>query len=107
MGFYCSLTVCRCFLPYSGRSGFFQFTWITKAEGALKKRSNRANFYKGCGILMWLCILLLLPMTYLESYRDYLSRNKIVFTVEVIALVAFGLSWLIKGMEKQLNDKND
>jgi hypothetical protein len=56
---------------------------------------------------MWLCILLLLPMTYLESYRDYLSRNKIVFTVEVIALVAFGLSWLIKGMEKQLNDKND
>jgi uncharacterized protein YacL len=90
-----------------GGVAFFQFPWITKAAESLPKRAKGATFYKGCGLLMWLCILSLLPMIFIESYRDYLSRHKLVFIVEVIALVAFGMSWLRKGAEIQSTGKNE
>ncbi|QJW88744.1 hypothetical protein HNV11_04790 [Spirosoma taeanense] len=83
-----------------GGVAFFQFSKIT-APMTVIERKNRQWFYKGCGIVMWLCIAVLIPMTFLESYSYFLSVNKIVFFAEVIALVAFGWCWLKKGTELQ------
>jgi hypothetical protein len=83
-----------------GGVAFFQFPKIT-AQMTHRELVNRQWFYKGCGIAMWICILTLLPMTFSESYSHFLSLNKIVFFIEVIALVAFGWCWLKKGTELQ------
>jgi len=84
-----------------GIVAFFQFPWKTNTNGGSPIRAKAANFYKGCGLVMWLCILTLLPMTFLDDYGHYLSLHKLVFAVEVIALVAFGTCWLKKGSEVQ------
>lgn len=83
-----------------GGVAFFQFPKIT-AQMTNREFVNRKWFYKGCGITMWICILILLPMTFSESYSHFLSVNKIVFFIEVLALVAFGWCWLKKGTELQ------
>jgi hypothetical protein len=89
-----------------GGVAFFQFPKIT-AQMTPQERVNRKWFYKGCGITMWLCIIILVPMAFAEkiafakNYSHFLSVHKIVFFVEVIALVAFGWCWLKKGTELQ------
>lgn len=84
---------------------FFQFSKIT-APMTARERLNRKWFYKGCGIAMWLCIAVLIPMTFSENYSRFLSVNKLVFVAEVIALVAFGWCWLKKGTELQSENED-
>lgn len=84
-----------------GGVAFFQFPKIPEADSRPPTHAKAANFYRGCGLLMWLCILSLVPMIFNESYRAFLSQNKIVFIVEVTALIAFGTAWLKKGAEKK------
>ena len=62
---------------------------------------KRQRFYRLCGIIMWVCIILLFPMKVSESYSNFLSAYKLVFFIEVVALVVFGLAWLMKGTEIQ------
>ncbi|WP_194972539.1 hypothetical protein [Aquiflexum lacus] len=85
-----------------GGVAFFQFPRITAPNENKNKRKSRNRFYRVCGIIMWLCILTLIPMTFLDNYSDFLSKHKIVFIVEVVALVAFGMCWLIKGVVLEL-----
>jgi multisubunit Na+/H+ antiporter MnhG subunit len=83
-----------------GGVAIFQFPKIT-APMTAKELVNRQWFYKGCGIVMWLCIAALAPMKLSDNYNHFLSVNKVVFFAEVIALVAFGCCWLTKGTELQ------
>lgn len=90
-----------------GGVAFFQFPKrLTPGEDPAKRRV-RNRFYRICGVIMWLCIALLLPMAFdqFKAYSDFLSRYKIVFIVEVVLLVAFGMSWLIKGVALQSGSK--
>ncbi len=59
--------------------------------GQRKKHRNR--IYLGCGILMGLSILLIATHKLLE----FPAYEHSVFWLEAVALVAFGISWLIKG----------
>ena len=56
------------------------------------------NFYKYCGIVMLICIVLILVYSIgLEESYPELQAYNITFVLETIALLAFGLSWLKKG----------
>lgn len=56
------------------------------------------NFYKYCGIVMLICIVLILIYSIgLEEDYPELQAYNITFVLESIALLAFGLSWLKKG----------
>lgn len=87
-----------------GGVAYFQFSKITEPM-TQRERKNRQRFYKVCGIIMWLCIVSLIPMAlpetimFIKNYINFLSVNKIIFFDEVIALVAFGICWLTKGTE--------
>lgn len=76
-----------------GYVAIFQFP--TKLKG----KKWRDFFYKLCGILMWLSIAAIAPMTFSDSYSDFLNAHKLVFFLEVLAVLAFGFSWLVKGFE--------
>lgn len=82
-----------------GYVAFCQFPvpGLQQVNGISKRRKL---FYKGCGLLMWACILALSPMLFSDSYKHFLSVNKLVFALEVVALLAFGTCWFIKGTEK-------
>ena len=59
--------------------------------GQRKKHRNR--IYMGCGILMGLSILLIVT----HKWLGIPAHQNSVFWLEAVALVAFGISWLIKG----------
>lgn len=89
-----------------GGVAFFQFSKITTPMTDVELL-RRKRFYKISGVIMWTCIAALAPMaldeklTFASTYNYFLSTNKIVFFVEVIALVTFGSCWLRKGTELQ------
>lgn len=70
-----------------------------------KRKMQRNKIYKTCGYVMSICILLiviyaLLPQRIALRFDTFAP----VFWLEAMAIVAFGLSWLIKG-EAILEDK--
>ena len=82
----------------------FLFTKTDQSEPAARKL-QRNKVYRVCGYIMILCIVLiaiyyLLPDEVVLPIEVY----KPVFWLEAIAVVAFGISWLIKG-ETLLKDK--
>jgi hypothetical protein len=93
------LSCAAVFFIILGGVSIFQFPRKLEAGEDTTKRWVRNFCYRLCGIVMWLCILLLAPMVISDPYDYYLSVNKYVFWLEVVALVAFGLSWLVKGWE--------
>jgi hypothetical protein len=64
------------------------------------KKKSRNKFYKGCGIIILVSIIMIGALTLYERYVNKLpcfisTYNTIFF--ETIALLAFGSSWLLKG----------
>jgi hypothetical protein len=55
--------------------------------------------YKKCGIVMLVCIALIFIYSKFleEKHINWLDATNPVFTLETIALIAFGISWLTKG----------
>jgi hypothetical protein len=92
-----------------GGVAFFQFPKRPAKGESPEKRKTRNRFYRICGGVMWFCIALLIPMAFdrFDSYADFLAKHKIVFMLEVVLLLAFGLSWLIKGIALQGTPKNN
>jgi hypothetical protein len=65
----------------------------------------RNKVYKACGYIMSFCILLIFIYTvFLGKVASRLQALNPVFWLESIAVVAFGVSWLVKG-EAILKDK--
>lgn len=72
----------------------FLFTKSSGVRTAQKKIRNR--IYIGCGVAILICIALI--GLYYSSLQDTsVARFKPVFWLESFALVAFGISWFIKG----------
>ncbi|MCG2612817.1 hypothetical protein LZZ85_00940 [Terrimonas sp. NA20] len=93
------LSSAAAFFIILGYVAFRQFPQKNSGDKNNKRQAARNLFYKGCGIIMWACIGILAPMVLSKSYGHYLSINKLVFALEVIALLAFGSCWLVKGFE--------
>lgn len=96
------------FLALLGVMSYFQFA---------KTRDNtKRKLFRYCGLVIWGSIGLIIIFILLEKlgifYIDNYMRN-FVFIFETIAVLAFGISWLIKGeilkdaMELRKKLKND
>jgi hypothetical protein len=72
----------------------FLFTKSEPIPTPEKKRRNR--IYVACGIVILLCIALIAVGKLLLS-TDFERETSFVFWAEAVAVIAFGLSWLVKG----------
>ncbi len=66
-----------------------------KSEFTFKKKI-RNIIYISCGIIMLVSLLLLLVLT-LVLGKEAIDQYKIPLVLEIVMLLAFGISWLIKG----------
>ena len=63
---------------------------------ARKRKRNR--IYRICGYVMSLCVVLMILYTVLpDSVVSPFTPGKPIFWLEAVAVVAFGISWLVKG----------
>jgi hypothetical protein len=81
---------------------FWLFTRTDPAIGRTKQKKIRDLIYRGCGIVIALC-LALVPIESLVIGAP-IQGIRPLFWLEAIAVVAFGISWLVKG-EAILKDK--
>ena len=84
-----------------GINSFFLFTLGNK-ESWTKSKSIRNGIYRGCGIAIFVSLLTLLILTIILG--DELIATAWTFVFETIMLLAFGISWLVKG-ESFFTDK--
>jgi len=80
---------------------------FTKSKGVIvtKQKLQRNRIYRTCGVVMLLCIVVLAFYINLRDSMLWLKNYKPVFWLESTALIAFGISWLVKG-GLFLKDKN-
>lgn len=88
---------------FSAAIFFILIMWIsmfqfTKGGSKTPEKLIRNRIYFGCGIVMLIALLIIaLYFLYLEKEYPFLVKYQPVFWLETIALLAFGISWLIKG----------
>lgn len=81
-------------------AGIFIFTmgWMSKYK--FTRGQNQANnkIYRLCGNIVWGAIALLIVLVIIAFFQENFQITKYdVFILETVALVPFGISWLIKG----------
>lgn len=70
---------------------------FTRKEGVVTKQKIKRNMvYITCGIIILVCFIGLVLSMLLFTFEQRLN-NKIILIFEAIALLAFGISWLVKG----------
>ena len=78
---------------------------FTKSKGVKTERKKLRNrLYRICGIVIIICISLIALYGIFAKDVSWLDKYKPIFWLEWLALIAFGMSWLIKG-ELVLKDK--
>ena len=88
---------------------YFSLLWVTKTIpgkplGRRKKWRNR--IYRICGYTIVVCVFLL-KLVMRPSIETQFEHIHPVFWLETIAVVAFGVSWLIKGETLWRDPKSD
>lgn len=85
---------------------YFKFTKsykevISKSE----KKYKRNIIYRICGIIIFLCIIVMLVYSIIKGIKPELKVYSLTFFLESIMLMSFGIAWLVKGEGiKFLND---
>lgn len=88
----------------------FLFTRTRNVNQMTAQKKKRNTVYHICGYIMIACILsMALYFFVFENKYPWLDQAHPVFFLESLALVAFGVSWLVKGgfILKDLNHKGD
>jgi len=81
------------------------FTKTDPEKAPTKRKLQRNKVYRTCGIIMSVCVLLIaVYVLFPNIFEAPLKPLKPIFWLEAIAILAFGISWLIKG-ETLLKDK--
>jgi len=72
---------------------------FTKSKGVVitKQKIRRNRIYRICGVIMLVCIVVLALYANVRDSLPWLKQYKPVFWLESVALLAFGVSWLVKG----------
>jgi preprotein translocase subunit SecG len=87
---------------------FFSVYLFRKSDPAKKctrQKNNRNRIYLICGIIMIACIAgIAVSMLFLENFSKPLH---LVFWLESIALIAFGISWIVKAEFLFMKDKQN
>ena len=80
-------------------TSFYLFTKFkpntAKADATIQKR-RRNVLYRICGVLIFLC-LILIAVVYFFCKGGSINKINPIFWLETIALFSFGISWLVKG----------
>jgi hypothetical protein len=83
----------------------FQFTKTKSLKSMTPQKKQRNQVYKVCGWVMVACLAVIFlykfPLT--KNWMAFMNGINPVFTFESFAVMAFGVSWLIKG-EMMLGD---
>lgn len=71
---------------------------FTRSDDPLitEQKQTRNKIYRTCGLLM-ICFAALIPLGNIGIFKKYLEGPYTTFILECLALVTFGISWLIKG----------
>ena len=76
----------------------FLFTKSDPDQPITQKKRRRNMVYRACGIAMALCILLIIILNVLPAdLKSSIDTIKPLFWLETVMIVAFGISWLVKG----------
>ncbi|MGC6431740.1 MAG: hypothetical protein ACON5F_11920 [Jejuia sp.] len=89
------------FLVILAFMSIFKFTKPDDEEALMHKGVKFKGLYVFCGVLMLLALLLvglkalgnIMPANFIKFYDD----NSLTFWMEVVALEAFGIAWLVRG----------
>lgn len=94
----------RASIHYVAAGSFFltialiSFFLFTKSRGRkTKEKKIRNKIYRTCGIIILTCIIAIGCISWFTGEPDGNNKFKPVFWLEWIALLAFGISWLVKG----------
>jgi hypothetical protein len=81
----------------------FLFTLTDKKAEPTPEKLKRNHVYRTCGWVMLVCVagIAVFKMLFAD---EWVRDHKVVFVLETIAIVTFGVSWLVKG-EAILGDK--
>ena len=84
----------------------FLFTKSDATKPATKRKLQRNRVYRVCGyLIVWSLIAIALLKVLPDGLTAALENLEPVFWLESVAIVAFGVSWFVKG-EGILEDKN-
>jgi len=72
--------------------GYMSFCSFTQESGIGLVKTRRRRIYRVSGVMVWLSIALLIPVTTLEINLTGID----VYLGETVALFFFGISWLVK-----------
>lgn len=81
-------------------AGIFIFTMGWMAKYKFTRGNNEANnkIYRICGNLVWAAIFLLILLVIADAIKeDFQITSFDVYILETLAIIPFGISWLIKG----------
>ena len=76
---------------------FFLFTKSSKQGHIKGNKRIRNNIYISCGIIIIVSIAGIAIIGIVPAWYKALKHLKPIYTLETVALLAFGYSWLIKG----------
>lgn len=72
--------------------------WMSKYKFTRGQNTINNRIYKCCGNVVFICVAVIITLSVLEWFNvEFWLRNYYVFVFETIAVIAFGISWLIKG----------
>jgi hypothetical protein len=81
------------------------FTKTKPDKEPTRKKIHRNRVYRTCGYIMCVCVLLMIIYTPLpEDVKSHIKFLRPIFWLEAVAVVSFGISWLVKG-EALLKDE--
>jgi len=80
---------------------------FTRSDNSLitEQKQIRNKIYRICGLLMIL-FAALIPLGNINFFKQYLEGPYTTFILESLALITFGISWLIKGDTFIQDEKN-
>ncbi|MGA2624487.1 MAG: hypothetical protein ABSF91_11580 [Bacteroidota bacterium] len=96
------LTCASIFFLLLAINSFFLFT-LSKGPTITWSKRKRNRIYKTCGAAIFVCIVALL-IFHLALSPEEANESRIVLVFETVMLLAFGVSWLVKG-ETLFRDK--
>jgi len=74
---------------------FSMFLFTKKNPNPTKNKLARNKIFVTCGVVMITCLIAIL--IFFVFFEKSFPQSSLVFWLESLALIAFGISWLIKG----------
>ncbi len=75
----------------------YLFRKTTNKNTVTAQKQNRNKLYLTCGIIMVVCVVGIALFSLVKSLMPFADKYNMVFWLEAVALICFGVSWITKG----------